>query len=48
VRIAFHPPDAQWPGILTSCRRTLEALLERRTVITYRELVARRATARTA
>ncbi len=48
VRIAFHPPDAQWPRVLTSCRRTLEALLERRTVITYRELVARRANARTA
>ncbi|HEX9485621.1 MAG TPA: polysaccharide deacetylase family protein [Gemmatimonadales bacterium] len=48
VRIAFHPPDAQWPRVLTSCRRALEVLLERRTVITYRELVARRANARTA
>jgi predicted deacetylase len=43
VRIAFHPPDAQWPGVLTSCRRTLAAQLERRHVITYRELIARRA-----
>jgi predicted deacetylase len=43
VRIAFHPPDALWPGILTSCRRTLAALLRRRAVITYRELLAREA-----
>lgn len=41
VRVAFHPPDAQWPGVLTSCRRTLEVLLERRVVITYGELLAR-------
>jgi predicted deacetylase len=41
VRVALHPPDARWPRILTSCRRTLEALLGRRAVITYRELLAR-------
>jgi predicted deacetylase len=48
VRIAFHPPDAQWPRVLSSCRGTLEALLERRAVITYRELLARRANPRVA
>jgi predicted deacetylase len=41
VRIAFHPPDAAWPGVLASCRRTLEALVERRAMITYGELLAR-------
>jgi predicted deacetylase len=48
VRVAFHPPDARWQGVLTSCRRTLEALLERRAVITYGELVARPANPRAA
>jgi predicted deacetylase len=48
VRVAFHPPDALWPGTLTSCRRTLEALVERRAVITYRELLARQANPRAA
>lgn len=40
VRIAFHPPDAAWPWVLASCRRTLAALLERRAVITYGEVLA--------
>lgn len=39
VRIAFHPPDVATPAVLASCRRTLEALLERRAVTGYRELV---------
>jgi uncharacterized protein len=43
VRVAFHPPDAQWPGVLTSCRRTLTTLLERRHVISYDDLLAREA-----
>jgi hypothetical protein len=48
VRIAFHPPDGAWPGVLASCRRTLEVLLERRAVITYGDLLARRANPRAA
>lgn len=48
VRVAFHPSDAQWPGVLASCRRTLEALLERRAVITYGELLARQTNPRAA
>ena len=40
VRIAFHPPDASVPAVLESCRRTLGALLEQRTVIDYRELLS--------
>ena len=43
VRIALHPPDAGTPSVLASCRRTLAALLEQRTVIDYRELLAGRA-----
>lgn len=46
VRVAFHPPDAHWPAVLNSCRRTLEKLLEQRAVITYRELLAGEAGAR--
>ena len=39
VRVALHPPDAESPAVLESCRRTLGALLERRTVTDYRELI---------
>jgi predicted deacetylase len=39
VRIALHPTDADVPGVLASCRRTLAALLERRVVTTYGELL---------
>jgi uncharacterized protein len=45
VRVAFHPPDAGTPSVLASCRRTLAALLEQRTVIDYAELLADRAVA---
>lgn len=44
VRVAFHPPDVGTPRVLDSCRRTLGALLQRRAVTDYRELVG--ATAR--
>src|SRR5207244_2307289 len=39
VRVALHPPDADVPAVLASCRRTLVALLERRRLTTYRELL---------
>lgn len=39
VRLALHPPDAGSPTVLASCRRTLGALLERREVSTYQELL---------
>jgi len=39
VRVALHPPDAESSAVLESCRRTLGALLERRTVTDYRELI---------
>ena len=39
VRVALHPTDADVPAVLASCRRTLAALLERRVVTTYRELL---------
>ena len=39
VRIAFHPPDAGSRRVFASCRRTLGALLERREVTSYRELL---------
>ena len=39
VRIAFHPPDAGSRRVFASCRRTLGALLERREVTGYRELL---------
>ena len=39
VRVALHPPDADSPAVLASCRRTLGALLEQREAIDYRELL---------
>jgi len=39
VRVALHPPDTESPAVLESCRRTLGALLERRVVTDYRELL---------
>jgi predicted deacetylase len=39
VRLALHPHDADWPGVLDSCRRTLMRLLEQRAPIDYRELM---------
>lgn len=48
MRVAFHPPDALWPGVLASCPDTVRALLEQRDVISYRELIARAAGARAA
>jgi uncharacterized protein len=42
VRVALHPPDANVPVVLASCRRTLAALLERRSVVGYRELLDER------
>ena len=39
VRVALHPPDVESPAVLSSCRRTFGALLERRTVTDYRELL---------
>ena len=39
VRVALHPPDADVPAVLASCRRTLSELLARRRVTTYREIV---------
>ena len=39
VRLALHPPDADAPAVLASCRRTLAALLARRVAISYRELL---------
>jgi predicted deacetylase len=42
VRVALHPTDADVPAVLASCRRTLAALLERRVVTTYGELLNER------
>src|SRR5437762_5113092 len=39
VRLALHPPDADAPAVLASCRRTLAALLARRVAISYHELL---------
>ncbi|HYL20360.1 MAG TPA: polysaccharide deacetylase family protein [Gemmatimonadales bacterium] len=39
VRVALHPPDADVPAVLASCRRTLAALLARRELTSYRELL---------
>jgi uncharacterized protein len=40
LRLALHPPDAAWPGVLDSCRRTLARQLEQRVAIGYRELLS--------
>jgi len=48
VRVALHPPDAGSPAVLASCRRTLGALLERREVTTYGELLESRVNLRRA
>ena len=47
VRVALHPPDAESPAVLESCRRTLGALLERRAVINYQQLLAAQSERRT-
>ena len=40
LRVALHPPDVDSPGVLDSCRRTLDRLLEDHTTIGYDDLLA--------
>lgn len=39
VRVALHPPDAAWPQVLDSCKRTLSRLLDQRDAVGYEELL---------